>query len=69
MKLELEPADLHQIRDMLKGNINFEPTDEQIRRVVLADPYAMATAWDWGWNDTEVRDRLCAALEALGPPP
>lgn len=63
MKLELEDSDLAEIREMLMGNVDFEPTDAEIREVVLADPYAMVTARDWGWNDTEVRDRICVALE------
>lgn len=65
MKVELEPEDFVEIREMLMGNIDFEVTDAEIAQVVYADPYSIATATTWGWNDTEVRERICAALEKL----
>ena len=47
------------------GNVDFTPTDDQLREVCRRDPRLIPLAMMWGWSDTEVRDQLCAALEAL----
>jgi hypothetical protein len=69
MKIELEPHDYDEIRDMTMGNLDFVPTNDQIDRALdspeLDRNYVIATAASYGWNETETRDTLCAALEAL----
>jgi hypothetical protein len=69
MSKPLEPtaSDLAEMRDQATGNVSFEPTDAQLREVCRLDPQLIPLARMWSWGDTEVRDQLCAALEALGP--
>ncbi|GAB3161946.1 hypothetical protein GCM10027258_79970 [Amycolatopsis stemonae] len=61
--------DLARMRDETVGNVDFDVTDEQLLQVWLDDPHLVALAREWGWGDTEVRDQLCAYLEALGARP
>lgn len=64
MKIVLEPKDFVEIREMLMGNVDQEFTDEQLITAVMADGYIVGVVVDgYGWNDTEVRDRLCSSLE------
>lgn len=57
------PDELATMRAETLGVLNFEPTDENLRRVWLDNPHLVAQAQEWGWGDTDVRDQLCAALE------
>ena len=57
--------DLAEMHDEATGNVAFEPTDDQLREVCRRDPNLIPLAMMWGWGDTEVREQLCAALEAL----
>lgn len=55
------------MRGQAQGNIDFDPTDDQLREACRRDPRLLPLARMWSWHDTEVRDDLCAALEAIGP--
>ena len=57
--------DLAEMRGQALGNVDFEPTDDQLREVCRRDPRLLALAVMWSWHDTEVREQLCAALTAL----
>ena len=61
------PQDLAEMRSQLLGNISFTPTDGQLRATWYAHPDLVGLALTWSWSDTEVRDQLCAVLEAEGP--
>ncbi|MGI8307005.1 hypothetical protein [Saccharopolyspora hattusasensis] len=50
------------MRDETTGLISFEPTDDDLRRVWMDNPHLVARVQKWGWEDTEVRDELRAAL-------
>lgn len=69
MKIELEAADLQEMRDLVMGCIDFEPTDAQLREAVdqntTEGSSLLGLIIAWGWHDTEVRDQLCAALDQL----
>jgi hypothetical protein len=56
---------LQAMRDMTMGNLDFEPTDDELRTAWRTMPVTRTMATEWGWNDTEVRDETCAALERL----
>jgi hypothetical protein len=62
---ELTTEDLAEMRGQALGNVDFEPTDDQLREVCRRDPQLLALAMMWSWHDTEVREQLCAALDAL----
>lgn len=64
-RLELTVEDLAEMRGQAMGNVDFDPTDDQLRKACRRDPDLLPLAMRWGWSDTEVRDQLCAALEAL----
>lgn len=64
MKIELEASDLQEMRDAVEGNIDFEPTDEQLRKVTESRQL-LGLAVMWSWGDTEVRSDLVEALEKV----
>ncbi|WP_410570565.1 hypothetical protein [Amycolatopsis sp. cmx-4-61] len=63
-----EPSakDLALLNDETVGNVGFDVTDDQLRQVWRHDPHLVALARERTWGDTEIRDQLCASLEALG---
>lgn len=63
-RLEPTAEDLAEMRDQALGNVDFEPTDDQLGEVCRRDPHLLALAMTWSWHDTEVREQLCAALTA-----
>lgn len=65
MKITLEAKDYQAIRDEAQGNVSFVPTDDQIDATLAAYPELIGLAQQWGWGDTEVRERLCTVLEGL----
>jgi hypothetical protein len=60
--------DLREMREVMMGVIDFEPTDDELR-AVWADQELVGLAHTWSWHDTEVRDDLAAALEAARQEP
>jgi hypothetical protein len=62
------PETLAEMRDEMVGNLDFEPTDDELRRVLAEHSHIVALAYEWGWGDTEVREQLAAALEAMRRP-
>jgi hypothetical protein len=65
VKLVLEPSDYQEVRDVIAGHIEGEPTDAQIDAAFVARPTILGKALSWGWNDTEVRDELCELLDGM----
>lgn len=67
VKIELEPEDYGEIRDMCLGNIDDPLLDNSEIDAVLASMdnrgYILGVALGFGWGDTEVRDQFCAAVE------
>jgi hypothetical protein len=61
--------DLARMRDETVGNVAFDVTDQQLQQVWRDHPHLVALAREWTWGDTEVRDKLCEQLEALGAQP
>lgn len=56
---------LPELRLMIKGLVEPEPTDEELRTFVQENPHLRALAVEWGWDDTQVRDDSCAVIEKL----
>lgn len=57
-------SDLHAMRDALLGVLDFAPTDDQLR-AAWANPQLAGLAREWGWGDTELREKLAAELERI----
>jgi hypothetical protein len=60
-----DAATFREMRDEMMGNLDFQPTDDELRRVFAEHRHIVALAYEWGWGDTEVREQLAAALGAM----
>lgn len=64
-EIELSSKDIEEMSGEMKGNVYPDPTEDELREVVRREPSLYHLAKQWTWGDTEVRDKLAAALYHL----
>lgn len=58
---------MDDIRGELLGNVSIDPTNAELRQVIDDNPDVVGLAYQWGWGDTEVREKICALVEQIHP--
>ena len=62
-----EDEHIAAIRGELLGNVDYDPSDDELRKLFADNPDLVGLAISWEWGDTEVRDKVCDLVERAAP--